>query len=121
MPFVHAPLYTQYIKKKDEYRVHIFGGKVIDVQRKAVRPGHQNPDFRVRNTANGFIFVRNDVEAPADVLLQATNAVTVLGLTFGACDVIYNAKSNKAYILEVNTAPGLTGTTLENYINAIIG
>ena len=30
-----APLYVEYVKKKEEYRVHVFMGEVIDVQRKA--------------------------------------------------------------------------------------
>ena len=29
---VRAPLYTKYVKKSDEYRVHVVGGKAIDVQ-----------------------------------------------------------------------------------------
>jgi D-alanine-D-alanine ligase-like ATP-grasp enzyme len=36
-------------------------------------------------------------------------------LDFGAVDIIYNAKRNECYVLEVNTAPGLEGTTVEKY------
>ena len=42
-----------------------------------------------------------------------------IGLDFGAVDVIYNGHSNRAYVLEINTAPGLTGTTLDNYAAAL--
>lgn len=118
-----APLYTAYVPKKNEYRVHIFRGQVIDVQRKARKrdvPDDQ-VNWKVRNNANGFVFARNGEalgEVPEDVLLQATDAVTSLGLDFGAADVVFNERSGLAFVLEVNTAPGLEGTTLENYTAA---
>lgn len=124
-----APLYTAYVPKKNEYRVHVFRGKVIDVQRKARRrdiPDNQ-VNWKVRNNANGFLFARNGDalgDVPGDVLQQAIDGVTSLGLDFGAADVIYNERSSLAYVLEVNTAPGLEGTTLDNYtevFNALRG
>ena len=36
-----APLYTQYIKKKAEYRAHVYNNKVIDVQQKKKRAGYE--------------------------------------------------------------------------------
>lgn len=118
-----APLYTQYVPKRHEYRVHVFGGQVIDVQRKARRHDVADEDvnWKVRNNANGFIFARNGDalgDVPDDVLRQATDAVTSLNLDFGAADVIFNERQSLAYVLEVNTAPGLVGTTLENYVQA---
>ncbi len=118
-----APLYTVYVPKKNEYRVHVFRGQVIDVQRKARKrdvPDDQ-VNWKVRNNANGFTFARNGDalgDVPDDVLVQALDGVTSLGLDFGAADVIYNERSGMAYVLEVNTAPGLEGTTLGNYTQA---
>jgi D-alanine-D-alanine ligase-like ATP-grasp enzyme len=43
-------------------------------------------------------------------------AVNHLGLDFGAVDMIYNAKRNTYYVLEVNTACGLAGETLNKYV-----
>lgn len=121
-----APLYTAYVPKRQEYRVHVFGGEVIDVQRKARRRDVEDEDidWRIRNNANGFIFARNGDTlgtVPDDVLAQAQSAVTSLGLDFGAADVIYNERLAMAFVLEVNTAPGLVGTTLENYVTAFRG
>lgn len=118
---VKAPLYTQYIPKVDEYRIHVVNGGITDVQRKALRKGWQDenpgktPNFKVRNLENGFIYMREGVEAPDCVLDQAVAAVKAVGLDFGAVDVIYNQKYNKAYVLEVNCAPGVEGTSIENY------
>lgn len=114
-----APLYVKYIKKKDEYRVHVMRGQVIDVQRKARK--EDVPDDKInwliRNHANGFVFVRGEAlgEVPQDVIDQAVLAVNALGLDFGAADVIWNDHRKQAFVLEVNSAPGLTGTTLKKY------
>jgi D-alanine-D-alanine ligase-like ATP-grasp enzyme len=43
-------------------------------------------------------------------------AIKSLGLDFGAIDMIYNERRNQYYVLEVNTACGLTGTTLDKYV-----
>jgi D-alanine-D-alanine ligase-like ATP-grasp enzyme len=56
---------------------------------------------------------------PGDVLVQAVRAMAGSGLEFGACDLIWNQKREKAYILEINCAPGLEGTTVEIYRDAI--
>jgi glutathione synthase/RimK-type ligase-like ATP-grasp enzyme len=122
---VPAPLYTQYIKKKDEYRVHVLrtpgaaDATVIAVQRKAKRNGVE-ADFKVRNLKNGFVFVRDNVNPPADVIEQAKQSIIATGLAFGAVDVIWNEHQQQAYVLEINTAPGLEGQTVEDYKNAFL-
>lgn len=118
---VEAPLYVEYIPKKQEYRVHVCNGEVVDVQRKARRKDVEDDqvNWKIRNHANGFIFARGaDVlgDVPDDVEAQGKIAVLACGLDFGAADVVYNDKQKKAYVLEVNTAPGVTGETLEGYV-----
>lgn len=119
--FLEAPLWTQYLKKKDEYRVHIVRGNVIDVQRKAVRADadKEKIDYRIRTHSKGFVFVRNSISPPKDVIDQAMLAFNASGLDFGAVDVIYNEHYDQACVLEINTAPGLEGTTLERYVEAL--
>lgn len=118
---VNAPLYTKYIKKQSEWRVHIFRGEVLMIQRK-VR-NFDVPDdqvkWKIRNHANGFVFQQHGINPPVCVVEEATKAITVLKLDFGAVDVIYNEHQAKAYVLEVNCAPGLEGTTLERYTQAL--
>jgi glutathione synthase/RimK-type ligase-like ATP-grasp enzyme len=118
-----APLYTVYVPKKEEWRLHILKNAdeltIIDMQRKIRDPEYPGvPDWNVRSHANGFIFARN-VEPPnPDVLRQALLALDVSGLDFGAVDVIWNQQAGCAYVLEINSAPGLTGTTITSYANA---
>lgn len=116
-----APLYTRYEKKAEEYRVHIFEGVIVDVQQKKRKLDvpDDRVDFQIRNGRNGWIFAREDVNAPKSVLGASVDAVHALGLDFGAVDVGYNIKHDKATVYEVNTAPGLEGTTLDNYYAAI--
>lgn len=122
--FVKAPLYTKYIPKQDEYRVHVVDKKVIDIQRKALRNGWveehgDDVNYKVRNLANGFVYIRQDVNPPKQVAEEAIKAMAVVGLDFGAIDIIFNEKRSAAYILEINTAPGLEGTSVDNYAKAL--
>ena len=121
---VNAPLYTRYIKKQDEYRIHVGVRRngmaarlyTISQQRKGRNRDVENPDWQVRNHANGFVYVRGDCNPPAQVIEAAHRSLTASGLDFGAVDVIYNANSGRAYVLEINTAPGLEGQTVDDYV-----
>lgn len=116
---VRAPLYTKYVKKAAEYRVHVFGDTVVDVQQKRRRAGVEQVDNQIRNYDRGWVFCREDVAAPDAVLAVAKLAVARCGLHFGAVDVIYNQHYDRAVVLEVNTAPGLEGTTTSKYAEAV--
>jgi hypothetical protein len=120
---VDAPLYVKYIKKQDEYRVHL-GLKpdgedfeAICIQKKMLRNGHENPNWKIRNHSNGFIYGREGFEPPACVLEAAISAMNCFALDFGAVDIIYNSHYDRAYVLEINTAPGLEGQTIQDYAN----
>lgn len=116
-----APLYTEYIPKKKEYRVHVLDNKVIDTQEKRHRRTEEaEKEFQVRNTANGYVFCRDNVTPPADCHPVALSAVAALGRTYGAVDIIWNEKRNKCYVLEVNSRPGMEGTTVKKYADAIV-
>ena len=131
---VPASLYVRYVKKQDEYRVHVgmrgeHNGypyseghpypEVIAVQRKArrIETPDEDVNWQVRNHANGFVFVRNGVAPPAGVLEVARKALEASGLDFGAVDAIWNKEKQRAYVLEINTAPGLEGQTIDDYAN----
>lgn len=116
-----APLYVEYIKKQQEYRLHVFKGTIIASQRKARDRDNPNPNWQVRNHKNGFIFVREGVNPPECVRTAAVGAVEALGLDFGAADVVFNERANAAFVLEVNCAPGLEGQTIDDYARRIEG
>lgn len=116
------PLYVKYIKKQHEYRIHVFKDEVIDIQHKRKRRETEDVNYQIRNHENGWIFARNEIVAPeAQVLQEAVKATQALRLDFGAVDIIWNQRQQRAYVLEVNTAPGLEGQTVDKYTEAILG
>lgn len=121
VPLEDAPLYTLFIKKKQEYRVHAGQNGAFFWQRKARRKDvpDDKVNWEIRNHDNGFIFANQNVELPPDAAELAVKAVTALGLDFGACDIAWDGE--RSYILEVNTACGLTGTTIEKYVEFFKG
>ena len=118
---VPARLYTRYVPKKQEFRVHVLNGQVIDVQMKKKRRGFEDErNTKIRNLANGYVFCRDGIVEPETLRAVAIKATRVLGYTLGAVDIAYNVKNNRLVVLEVNANPGLQGQTLENYSNAIV-
>lgn len=118
---IEAPLYTEYIPKKKEFRVHIWDNEVIDVQEKRKKRDFEDErDTQVRNKANGYVFCRINVVEPDDLRGLALAAVGAIERTSGAVDVIWNERLNKCFVLEVNSRPGMEGQTLEKYADAIL-
>lgn len=112
-----APLYTKLIGRAREYRVHVFDGQVIDLQQKKRREGNDS-DGTVRNLDNGWVFVRDDITPPPRSIFDVSvRAVQALGLDFGGVDVL--VKDGQCYVLEINCAVGLEGSTINSYVKAI--
>lgn len=124
---VQAPLYVQYVKKQQEFRVHVAFGEVIDVQEKRRAKRDSDGDgegvpanYQIRNHHTGWVYCRENITEPVGLREMAIRTVPELGLDFGAVDLIYNAKRNEVYVLEVNTAPGLEGSTVDKYAEAFV-
>ena len=121
---VHARFYTKHVPTSTEYRVHVWDGKVIDITEKRRRNDAEANPY-IRNHNHGWVFCRDDIALPYNdeelclPLEDAARAVRALGLDFGAVDVGWNDRLGVVTIFEVNTAPGLRGTTLERYVAAI--
>ena len=126
IPLPDVPLYVKYKKKKSEFRVHVFSKEdgpleVIDVTQKKKRKDFEGEvNTKIRNHQNGWVYCRKDITEPDDLRTQALRAATAVGIKHGAVDVIYNQHENKCYVLEINSAPGIEGTTLEKYVDAFV-
>ena len=117
-PLEGIKFYTRYFKKSREFRVHVFAGNVIHIQEKLKKNG-DNDDYNpyVRSHDRGWVFgvgKLRDNPCPANVLEYSVAACKALGLDFGAVDVGWNRDSNVC-VFEVNTAPGLEGSTVHKY------
>lgn len=114
-----APLYTRFIPKTKEFRVHIFRGEVIGYSQKRrrgtseARPSEFNP--YISSAEMGWVFCITDIDHIDGVKEIAKKATSTLGLDFAAVDVIFH--DDISYVLEVNTAPGLAPSTLMAYAN----
>jgi glutathione synthase/RimK-type ligase-like ATP-grasp enzyme len=110
-----APLYVKYLKKVKEYRAHVIFGEVVHVVEKRVRSGSEGNNFQIRNHDSGWVFCQEDVNISDEGKAVAALAVDACGLHFGAVDLLYNSQYERYTPLEINTAPGLEGSTVERY------
>jgi hypothetical protein len=114
-PPYHAQWYDysiQWIRKFEEYRVHVFRGEVIRVQRKRRKRGVEN-DPNIWSENRGWVLV--ECESPFSWLDHlAKKAIESLGLDFGAVDIV-RSKWGGLFVLEVNTGPGITPGGVDKY------
>ena len=115
-----VPLYTVYVPKRSEFRVHVINGNVVDTQQKVKRADFEGtPNWHVRNHDGGFIFQRHGIEVPECVHEQSRLVAACLPLDFMGIDIIWNERQNRAYVLECNTACGLAPETCALYAEHI--
>lgn len=113
--------WTQRLELTDEYRVHVFGGRVARIGKKFPRrsfEGRHHPWVRSFETGWGFRFRgewRRSIPEP--VRRWSITAVDALGLDFGAVDV--GVGPGGVVVLEVNRAPGLEPRTIQAYAGKI--
>jgi hypothetical protein len=115
---VNASLYTSYVDKTSEYRVHVGrnpnGQVVIICRQKKWKTDAFTGDGRIwagPETKLGFI---ETVPTPvANAVFDVFSKFP--DLTFGAFDVAYNNSEERAYVLEINSAPMMTSETTARY------
>ena len=115
-------LLVAYVPKRMEFRVHMTARSTEPflLVQKVARAGTTPSNFQIRSHDNGFVFQRSNVRLPSeDAFEQCRKTLVALGLDFGAVDLIYNERRNLSYVLEVNTAPGMEGSTAFSYATAI--
>lgn len=116
-----AQLYTRYFPKKSEGRVLVVRPMAVEpatmfMEKRRVKPDRfsefeiEKPDHFVRTHQRGWIFAR-DVERNEKACDLAISACRALGLDFAAVDVLI--KEDDIRIGELNTAPGLEGSSAD--------
>lgn len=124
-PSTNGRLWTVYIPKKHEYRVHISKTGIIAVQKKFLPMGSAREDahakqlqFSLRNYANGWRYqiVEQD-QVPGNVLSAAGRIINSGRHTadFCALDIIHKESNGNSFVLEANTAPGVSSPLTEKY------
>lgn len=122
VPWVVAPVYTWYLKKKREFRVHCYKDQVVAVleKRRKVNYTGDKSDTKIRNTANGYVFCSADVAEPKGIRDLALAARRVTASDFAGVDIGYNEKLNQLFVIEVNSAPGIQGSNIDKYVASIL-
>ncbi len=115
------PVYTVYKKKKREFRVHIFKDQVVAVvEKKRKKDWDGQQDTKIRNLANGYVFVQEVVDEPDGLRELALRAAQISPSDFRGVDIGYNEKKDELFVIEVNSAPGIVGSNINKYLEAII-
>jgi hypothetical protein len=114
---VTASLYTQYIDKTSEYRIHV--GRLPNGQITVI--GRQKKRKTASFTGDARIWTGNETKldyielAPEEVISAARKAFTYFKVSFAAFDIVYNNSMEEAYVLEANSAPMLNADTVKAY------
>jgi len=118
---IPAPVYTLYKKKKKEFRVHVFQDQVVQVLEKRKRKEFTGErETKIRNTANGYVFCSENVVEPDGIRELALKASKVTNSMFKGVDIGFNEKLNELFVIEVNSAPGIQGSNVARYVEAIV-
>ena len=115
------PVYTKYKKKKREFRVHVFKNQVVSVVEKRKRKEFAGErDTKVRNLANGYVFCQTVENEPEGLRALALQAAQVSPSDFRGVDIGYNQLKDELFVIEVNSAPGIEGTNVDKYLEAMV-
>lgn len=95
---------SEVFEKTHEYRLHVMSGKVSVIQEKPLVEGEIRGNYAV-NHESWRILKWGEYNHP--MCRTAVHALAILGLDFGAVDMLYNAKNNTWAICEVNTSPAV--------------
>ena len=116
-----CPVYTKYKKKKREFRVHVFKDQVVAVvEKKRKKEFDGERDTKIRNLANGYVFIQTVENEPEGLRTLALAASKVSASDFRGVDIGYNAKKDELFVIEVNSAPGIQGSNVNKYLEAMV-
>lgn len=116
----HGDYYVEYVPTKWEHRIHVFNGRSIRVAMKIPRTDNPHPKFR--SWQAGWRFGVNPeytAKLPPKARDYAVQACKALGYDFGAVDIATTI-SGTAVVWEVNSGPGIEGSTVDCYARAVI-
>jgi hypothetical protein len=119
--FPSGGFFTKRINAKREFRLYMVNGEVSTLLEKRRRTGSEGNPY-VRSHGNGYVFCR-EFRASVDMgAFQDTGAraLQALGLDFGGLDVLLK-EDGSIYVLEINSAPGITETALREFCQKIRG
>jgi glutathione synthase/RimK-type ligase-like ATP-grasp enzyme len=120
---VDAPVYVAYHKKTNEYRVSLYRGEVVCIREKRLKKDYVAPegrDGRVRSHDNGYVFCEPLAPLSEAAISMCKTASKMTKSDIVGVDIAYHKPSDYYFMLEVNSAPGMQGLTIEQFADAIL-
>jgi len=105
---------VEFIEARAEYRLHCIDTQVVKIFRKVRRDSVTNDFIRCTRFGWGFYKVDTEQDWLEPMKNKALESLKVLGLYFGAVDMIHST-DHRFVVLEVNSAPALNTETLIIY------
>lgn len=117
-------VFTKFIPKEREFRVHSFKGKPVVTLEKKMKKDWTGPTSQhIKNTANGYVFCAMDLvisEALQKRINElATASAKVCASDFQGVDIGYHKAKDNLFVIEVNSAPGIEGSNVGRYCDLI--
>lgn len=106
-------LFQEFIPERDEWRVNVFGDRVLTAYSKNVVSGTPATDLSPRRNYYRLSSLPNDV---VQIALEARRRA---GVEFAGVDVIRDRRTGRYYVLELNAAPGMSRETLLRLVEEI--
>lgn len=121
---LECKLFTKFIPKEREFRVHVFKGKpVITLEKKKKKEWEGPTSDYVKNTQYGYVFCQEDLVIAPPLQLRinilASQASTICASDFQGVDIGYHKEKDNLFVIEVNSAPGIEGSNVGRYCDLI--
>jgi hypothetical protein len=108
----------KFIPSDREFRVHVFNGQHLALLEKKGAEGLVSSQ-EIRSASNGYNAIELDSEPFEGLISVCCEAVKSLGLQFGVVDILHGNDGNW-YVLEVNTAPGMSDARIQLYAQKFV-
>jgi hypothetical protein len=117
-------VFTKFIPKDREFRVHMFKGKPVVILEKKKKKDWEGPKSKyIFNTEHGYVFCQNDLKIGPSlesmINALATQSSGVNSSDFQGVDIGYCSETGKLFVIEVNSAPGIEGSNVARYCDVI--
>ena len=114
-------VYTKYIPSSREFRVNLFNHSFVNIREKLRMRGRQVNV--IRNNENGYTTTHpNEMSSELQERIKdlALKASIISSSSFIGVDIIYCKDSDNLYVLEVNSAPAIQGSSVGMFVDSIL-
>ena len=121
--FIKGSYYAELIPSVEEYRFHIMFNSCLRISKKVPKKKEKKTSDIIRSSTTGWTFIdsfKHNIKLENLAIKDCLEALSFLGLDFGACDVIINKENNLPYLLEINTCPRLGSYGREVYVKEFL-